>query len=348
MNFYNKIKKLIFLTEPETAHQLAISSLKLGAHTLSQYDNEILQQNVLNLNFKNPIGLAAGFDKNAEVPNEILKSGFGFVEVGTVTPYKQYGNKRPRVFRLESDNAIINRLGFNNDGMKEVHNRLSNIKKIGIIGVNIGANKDSKDRINDYVIGIKKFYDVADYLTINISSPNTPGLRDLQTGENISELLSVIKETRKGLSNIPFLIKISPDLNIKELEKIIKNAIEFNIDGLILTNTTIKRDHLKNNRYTNEEGGLSGKPLLDPSNKILADAFKISEGAIPLIGVGGISTAEDIIKKIKNGASLVQLYTGLVYQGPNLINELKRDLITKMDLEGIKSLRDIIGVNIHH
>jgi|TARA_B110000444_G_scaffold261370_1_gene312980 dihydroorotate dehydrogenase len=346
MNFYKKIRNIAFLTEPEKAHKLAISALKLGIHPPSEYDSKLLQQEILDIKFKNPIGLAAGFDKNGEVPNQILQSGFGFTEVGTVTPKKQIGNKQPRVFRLEEDLAIINRLGFNNDGMDDVYSRLSRIQKKGIVGINIGANKDSKDKINDYLIGIQKFYKIADYLTINISSPNTPGLRDLQTGDNINELLQSIGAIKKESVKTPIVIKLAPELSKKELENIINKSIENNIDGLILTNTTTKKNNLKNTKFKEELGGLSGHPLMSQSTKMLKDAYIISEGKIPLIGVGGISSADDILKKIKCGASLVQLYTSLVYEGPNLISNLKRNLIKKMEIEGVHSIQEIIGTEV--
>ena len=344
MSFYKKIRNIAFLAEPEKAHKLALSALKLGIYPPSQYDSKLLEQEIFDIKFKNPIGLAAGFDKNGEVPNEILESGFGFTEIGTVTPKRQIGNKQPRVFRLEEDLAIINRLGFNNDGMETVYSRLSKIKKKGTIGINIGANRDSKDKINDYVKGIHKFYEIADYLTINISSPNTPGLRDLQTGNNINELLKSISYSKKEKINTPIFIKLAPQLTKKELTYVVNKSIENNIDGLILTNTTTERNNLKNLRYKDENGGLSGQPLMTPSTKTLKDAYIISEGKIPLIGVGGISTADDIIKKIKCGASLIQLYTSLVYQGPNLVSDLKKDLTEKLKKEGVQSIDQLIGL----
>ena len=245
MSFYKKIRNIAFLAEPAKAHKLALSALKLGIYPPSQYDSKLLEQEIFDIKFKNPIGLAAGFDKNGEVPNEILESGFGFTEIGTVTPQRQIGNKQPRVFRLEADLAIINRLGFHNDGMETVYSRFRKIKKKGTIGINIGANWDSKDKINYYVKGIHKFYEIADYLTINISSPNTPGLRDLQTGNNINELLKSISHSKKEKINTPIFIKLATQLNKQELTDVVTKTIENNINGMKLTKKSTKRQKQK-------------------------------------------------------------------------------------------------------
>tara|TARA_Y200000002_G_scaffold382435_1_gene399476 strand:+ start:6779 stop:7825 length:1047 start_codon:yes stop_codon:yes gene_type:complete len=346
MNLYKKIRNVAFLIEPEKAHKLAISALKSGLHIPSDNNSKLLKQKVFGLTFNNPIGLAAGFDKNAEVPNEIISSGFGFTEVGTVTPIGQPGNKMPRVFRLPEDDALINRLGFNNDGMEIVFDRLSKITKKGIIGVNIGANKSAIDKLSDYQMGIKKFSKIADYITINISSPNTPGLRDLQSGQNFQELIKLIKVFKNDGLKTPVLIKLAPDLTRKQLELIIDYSMDGKIDGLILTNTTIERKYIKNKRYSNEDGGLSGKPLMQKSTKILRDSYTISEGKIPLIGVGGVSSSRDIIEKIRNGASLIQLYTAIVYEGPTLISKLKKELISEVEQYGVKSIADLVGTAI--
>lgn len=347
MSYYKKFRKLAFLIEPEKAHQLAISSIKLGMKQPPIEDSETFSQTIFNKEFKNPIGLAAGFDKNCEVPNEILSSGFGFTEVGTVTPKPQEGNPKPRVFRLEEDNAVINRLGFNNDGMDIIYRRLNNLQKKGIIGINVGANKDSKDKINDYVIGIDKFAKIADYLTINISSPNTLGLRDLQKGENFNLLLKTISEMKKNGLNTPILIKLAPELSNDDLKKIVSGSIAHNIDGLIISNTTISRDSLKSQKHSSEEGGLSGKPLMKKSTMMIKEAYKLSDGRLPLIGVGGIFSGQDIIEKMINGASLIQLYTALIYEGPSLINNLKRELQNEIKRLGIKSVTEIIGTNVN-
>ena len=346
MNLYKKIRNVAFLIEPEKAHKLAISALKTGLYIPSDNNSKLLKQKVFGLTFNNPIGIAAGFDKNAEVPNEIISSGFGFSEVGTVTPIGQPGNKMPRVFRLPEDDALINRLGFNNDGMEIVFDRLSKITKKGIIGVNIGANKSAIDKLSDYHVGIKKFSKIADYITINISSPNTPGLRDLQSGQYFQELIKLIKIFKNDGLKTPVLIKLAPDLTKKQLELIIDYSLDGGIDGLILTNTTIERKYIKNKRYSNEDGGLSGKPLMQKSTKILRDSYTISEGKIPLIGVGGISTSRDIIEKIRNGASLIQLYTAIVYEGPTLISKLKKELINEVEQYGVKSIGDLVGTAI--
>ena len=347
MSYYKKFRKLAFLIEPEKAHQLAISSIKLGMKQPPIEDSETFSQTIFNREFKNPIGLAAGFDKNGEVPNEILSSGFGFTEVGTVTPKPQEGNPKPRVFRLEEDNAVINRLGFNNDGMDIIYRRLNNLQKKGIIGINVGANKDSKDKINDYVIGIDKFAKIADYLTINISSPNTVGLRDLQKGENFNLLLKTISEMKKNGLNTPILIKLAPELSNDDLKKIVSGSIAHNIDGLIISNTTISRDSLKSQKHSSEEGGLSGKPLMKKSTMMIKEAYKLSDGRLPLIGVGGVFTGQDIIEKMINGASLIQLYTAMIYEGPSLINNLKRELQSEIKGLGVKSVTEIIGTNVN-
>ena len=346
MSYYKKFRKLAFLIEPERAHQLAISSIKLGMKQPPIEDSATFSQTIFNREFKNPIGLAAGFDKNGEVPNEILSSGFGFTEVGTVTPKPQEGNPKPRVFRLEEDNAVINRLGFNNDGMDVIYRRLNNLKKKGIIGINVGANKDSKDKINDYVIGIDKFAKIADYLTINISSPNTLGLRDLQKGENFNLLLNTISEMKKNGLNTPILIKLAPELSNDDLKKIVSVSIAHNIDGLIISNTTISRDSLKSQKHTSEEGGLSGKPLMKKSTAMIKEVYKLSGGQLPIIGVGGIFSGQDIIEKMINGASLIQLYTAMIYEGPSLINNLKRELHSEINRLGVRSITEIIGTNV--
>ncbi len=346
MSYYKKFRKLAFLIEPEKAHQLAISSIKLGMKQPPIEDSETFSQTIFNREFKNPIGLAAGFDKNCEVPNQILSSGFGFTEVGTVTPKPQEGNPKPRVFRLEEDNAVINRLGFNNDGMDVIYRRLNNLQKKGIIGINIGANKDSKDKINDYVIGINKFAKIADYLTINISSPNTAGLRDLQRGENFNLLLKTISEIKKNGLNTPILIKLAPELSNDDLKKIVSGSLAHNIDGLIISNTTISRDSLKSLKHSSEEGGLSGKPLMKKSTMMIKKAYKLSDGVLPIIGVGGIFSGQDIIEKMINGASLIQLYTAMIYEGPALINNLKRELQSEIKRLGVRSITEIIGSNV--
>ena len=343
MFFYPAIRSLLFYFDAEVAHRITINFLKTY-----QIKNNIchpsLSCSIFGLNFTNPVGLAAGFDKNSEVPNNIINLGFGFSEVGTVTPLPQSGNSKPRVFRLKNENAIINRLGFNNEGFEVVKERLFK-RENNIIGVNIGANKNSKDFINDYIKGIKFFSSTASYLTINISSPNTPGLRDLQSIDSFSSLLNKIDQLKKNSSEIslPILIKISPDINDNDLESLCEKVLSSSIDGLIISNTTISRHSVS----SEEKGGLSGDPLFDISTRKLNEVYKHTEGKIPLIGVGGVDTAEKAYKKIKNGASLIQLYTGLVYKGPRLINEINRGLIEFIEKDGFKHISEAVGVEVN-
>tara|TARA_Y100001936_G_scaffold240970_1_gene276167 strand:+ start:905 stop:1936 length:1032 start_codon:yes stop_codon:yes gene_type:complete len=343
MFFYPAIRSLLFYFDAEVAHRITINFLKTY-----QIKNNIchpsLSCSIFGLNFTNPVGLAAGFDKNSEVPNNIINLGFGFSEVGTVTPLPQSGNSKPRVFRLKNENAIINRLGFNNEGFEVVKERLFK-RENNIIGVNIGANKNSKDFINDYIKGIKFFSSTASYLTINISSPNTPGLRDLQSIDSFSSLLNKIDQLKKNSSEIslPILIKISPDINDNDLESLCEKVLSSSIDGLIISNTTISRHSVS----SEEKGGLSGDPLFDISTRKLNEVYKHTEGKIPLIGVGGVDTAEKAYKKIKNGASLIQLYTGLVYKGPKLINEINKGLIELIEKDGFKNISEAVGVEVN-
>ena len=343
MFFYPALRSLLFYFDAEVAHRITINFLKTY-----QIKNNIchpsLSCSIFGLNFTNPVGLAAGFDKNSEVPNNIINLGFGFSEVGTVTPLPQSGNSKPRVFRLKNENAIINRLGFNNEGFEVVKERLFK-RENNIIGVNIGANKNSKDFINDYIKGIKFFSSTASYLTINISSPNTPGLRDLQSIDSFSSLLNKIDQLKKNSSEIilPILIKISPDINDNDLESLCEKVLSSSIDGLIISNTTISRHSVS----SEEKGGLSGDPLFDISTRKLNEVYKHTEGKIPLIGVGGVDTAEKAYKKIKNGASLIQLYTGLVYKGPKLINEINKGLIELIEKDGFKNISEAVGVEVN-
>ena len=343
MFFYPVLRSLLFYFDAEVAHRITINFLKTY-----QIKNNIthpsLSCNIFGLNFINPVGLAAGFDKNSEVPNNIINLGFGFSEVGTVTPLPQSGNSKPRVFRLKNENAIINRLGFNNEGFEVVKERLSK-RENNIIGVNIGANKNSMDFINDYIEGIKFFSSSASYLTINISSPNTPGLRDLQSIDSFGLLLDRIDQLKKNSPEIslPILIKISPDINRNDLESLCEKVLSSSIDGLIISNTTISRDSVS----SEEKGGLSGEPLFDISTRKLNKVYKYTEGKIPLIGVGGVDSAEKAYKKIKNGASLIQLYTGLIYKGPKLINEINKGLIELMEKDGFKNVSEAVGAEVN-
>ena len=345
MFFYSFLKSLLFLFDPEIAHRITINYLKFARFKKPKL-YKVLQSEIFGLNFQNPIGIAAGFDKNGEVAHNLINLGFGFSEVGTVTPKPQPGNPRPRVFRLKDDRAIINRLGFNSVGFSEVKTKL---EKIGdnIIGVNIGANKNSKDFSEDYIKGIKFFSTLASYITINISSPNTPGLRNLEVLENLDVLLDKINnlESEDLLIKIPILLKISPDLEADNLKYLCEKVLSSKIDGLIISNTTISRDSISTD--TLEKGGLSGKPIFDISTKQLRMAYKYTNGKIPLIGVGGVDSAEKAYEKIKNGASLIQLYTGLVYNGPNLIKDINEDLSSLIERDGYSNISEAVGAEVN-
>ena len=345
MFFYSFLKSLLFLFDPEIAHRITINYLKFARFKKPKL-YEVLQSEVFGLNFQNPIGIAAGFDKNGEVAHNLINLGFGFSEVGTVTPKPQPGNPRPRIFRLKDDRAIINRLGFNSVGFSEVKTKLG---KIGdnIIVTNIGANKNSKDFSEDYIKGIKFFSTLASYITINISSPNTPGLRNLEVLENLDVLLDKINNLEREdlLIKIPILLKISPDLEADNLKYLCEKVLSSKIDGLIISNTTISRDSISTD--TLEKGGLSGKPIFDISTKQLRMAYKYTNGKIPLIGVGGVDSAEKAYEKIKNGASLIQLYTGLVYNGPNLIKDINEDLSSLIERDGYSNISEAVGAEVN-
>ena len=345
MFFYSFLKSLLFLFDPESAHRITINYLRFAKFKKPKL-YKVLKSKVFGLNFHNPIGIAAGFDKNGEVAHNLINLGFGFSEIGTVTPKPQLGNSKPRVFRLKNDSAIINRLGFNSDGFNEVKTKLG---KIGdnIIGINIGANKNSKDFSEDYIKGIKFFSTIASYITINISSPNTPGLRNLEVLENLDILLDKINNLDREdlLIKIPILLKISPDLEPDNLKYLCKKVLSSKINGLIISNTTISRDSISTD--IDEKGGLSGKPLFDISTKQLRLAYKYTNGQIPLIGVGGVDSAETAYEKIKNGASLIQLYTGLVYNGPNLIKDMNKDLSSLIERDGYSNISEAVGVEVN-
>ena len=306
-------------------------------------DDARLKVRALGLDFPNPIGLAAGFDKDVEVPNAMLKLGFGFVECGTVTPKPQVGNPRPRLFRLAEDGAVINRMGFNNRGMAAAAARLAARRKTGIVGINIGANKDSSDRIADYAQGFERLAPLADYLTVNVSSPNTPGLRGLQNREELTRLLAALIEKRVGQARpTPLLLKIAPDLDEHALDEISETVMASGIEGVIVSNTTIARPALKSGN-AGETGGLSGRPLFVPSTERLRQMRLRLSASILLIGVGGISSGADAYEKIRAGANLVQLYTGLVYKGPGLVARIKRELLACLTRDGFASISDAVG-----
>ena len=345
MSFYSFLRSLLFLLDPEIAHRITINYLKMVRSKKPESYN-VLRSNVFGLNFPNPVGIAAGFDKNAEVAENLINLGFGFSEVGTVTPNPQPGNPKPRIFRLKDDEAIINRLGFNSDGFDQVKTRLGKIND-SIVGVNIGANKDSKDFSEDYIRGIKFFSTLASYITINISSPNTPGLRKLEVLENLDVLLDKINNLHKEdlLIKIPILLKISPDLEYDNLKYLCDKVLSSEIDGLIISNTTVARNSITSKLA--QEGGLSGRPLFKSSTLQLRKVYKYTNGEIPLVGVGGIDSAEKAYEKIKNGASLVQLYTGLVYNGPKLIKNINKDLSILIEKDGYNNISEAIGVEVN-
>ncbi len=350
--FDSSIKILKFLP-PELAHSITINVLKYFNFNLNSIDDPILYQHLNGLDFPNPLGLAAGFDKNAEVIKSMFSLGFGFVEVGTVTPLPQKGNPKPRVFRLEKDYAIINSLGFNNKGSKKVKKNLSklqrNFSSNKIIGVNLGKNKNTLNSIDDYVYGMEQLGNLASYITINISSPNTEGLRDLQLRGNIEHLIKKIVSKREEIESInkkPIFIKISPDLNDDQLRDIALISLANNIDGLILTNTTINRPKSLLSINKINKGGLSGQPLFENSNNILKKMYNLTNGQILLIGVGGISNASDCYEKIKSGASLVQLYTALTFSGPLLISKIKNELIDLIKTDGYRNISEVVGKSV--
>ncbi|MGO4573750.1 quinone-dependent dihydroorotate dehydrogenase [Microvirga sp. 2TAF3] len=341
-------KKVLHALDAESAHQLTIRSLSLLPVRPVPQDDPRLAIDVFGRHFPNPVGLAAGFDKQCEVPDQLLSLGFGFVELGGVVPKPQEGNPRPRVFRLTRDEAIINRFGLNSEGLDAARRRLSQRRgRPGIVGVNIGANKDSDDRIADYALCIRELSGLVDFLTINVSSPNTPGLRDLQGEAFLDDLLARCIEARdeadRGRAKTTVLLKIAPDISLETLDAIVATALKRGVDGLTVSNTTVARpDSLKEKSLARETGGLSGKPLFEPSTKLLAETFLRVERKIPLIGVGGVDSAEAAWAKIRAGASLIQLYSAMVYKGPGLIGEIKQGLLTILERERI-SLDQAVG-----
>ncbi len=347
---FSILRPLLFNLDPETAHDLAIKSLKLNplpSNLFSVKDEQMLEISLFGKNFPNPIGLAAGFDKSAEAYNSLLKLGFGFVEVGTVTPLKQFGNPKPRIFRLENDAALINRLGFNNDGMDAIKNRIKSEGKIGILGINIGPNKDTKDQKMDFCQGLKNFFDIADYITINISSPNTKDLRDFHEKEKLKDLLSSLNKIKNDNKiKTPLLLKVSPDIEDKHISEISDLAIENYISAVVLTNTTNGNRNNLNSKNKNEEGGLSGEPLHQISTNLIKKFYKQLNGKIPIIGVGGVNSGKSAYEKIIAGASLLQLYTSFVYRGPLTAKDIKKELIQILKAEGVNNLKEVIGKGV--
>ncbi len=334
--------------DAECAHGLTIEVGRRGLlPAIPRIDDPLLRSRVCGLDFPNPIGLAAGFDKNAEVPDAMLGQGFGFVEVGTVTPKPQAGNPKPRIFRLAEDQAMINRLGFNNQGLARVAARLSDRRRAGatgIVGANVGPNRDAADPIADCAQGVRTLAPLVDYLVINVSSPNTPGLRGLQAEAPLAELLDRVLAARaESGCRPPLLLKIAPDLDDDALAAVARRALAAGIDGLIATNTTTARPPALSGRHRAEAGGLSGRPLFAPATRVLAALFRLTGGRIPLVGVGGIASADDAYAKIRAGASLVQLYTALVYQGPLLVARINRGLAGLVRRDGFTSVADAVG-----
>lgn len=359
IDLYPFAKPFIHALDPEKAHNLSIAMLRSGvtgtSHRPRQYKN--LHTRVFGLDFDNPVGLAAGYDKDAEALAGARALGFGFVEAGTVTPKAQPGNDKPRLFRLSADKAVINRFGFNNKGVEALALRLDQFTKTTrgsncIVGANVGANKDATDRTADYETCIDRLYGLSDYFTVNISSPNTPGLRALQSREALEDLIGRVLSVRDqkiadGMARIPILVKIAPDLTDDDIADIAAIATTTDIDGLIVSNTTIERPSALKSQDKGEAGGLSGRPLFAPSTEMLRQMYRATNGTVPLVGVGGISSGKDAYTKIRAGASMVQLYSALVYEGPGLVERIKRDLSQRLKKDGYASVEDAVGADHH-
>lgn len=346
---FNIFKFFLYKIEPEKAHKLSIVLINKYFAKMplsSNYLDKNLYQKIFNLSFDNPLGLAAGFDKNAEIYNQVDKFGFGFTEIGTITPKPQEGNLKPRVFRLIQDKAIINRLGFPNEGMDEITKKMKkNIPK-GICGVNIGPNKENATSIDDYLLCFDQFFELASYIAINISSPNTPKLRSLHNNEKITELIDAIKKRRaEKKSNVPIILKVSPDIEEDKIEGICNILLEKSMDGVILTNTTIRNKNSLSSEHRIQDGGLSGEPLNEISNKIIQKFYLRLGRSIPIIGAGGISSGATAYEKIKSGASLLQLYTALIYEGPYVAKKINKELSNLIKLNGYNNISEVIGIN---
>ena len=344
---FSNIRSLIFKLDPETAHNLAIKSLKFNFIPNLPDENKydpLFETKLFGKDIENPIGMAAGFDKNAEVYNSLFKLGFGFVEVGTITPLKQYGNPKPRVFRLVEDEALINRLGFNNLGAENIINKIKKNKKIGILGVNIGPNKDSENRIEDYLKCLKIFHQVADYITINISSPNTENLRKFHNQKQLDNLLKDIKKEKQNLnSKIPIVVKVSPDIIDSEIDEISQVLLGNNVNGIIISNTSDSTRESLTNIQKHQRGGLSGKPIKIKSNILISKFYKLLKGKIKIIGVGGVDSGASAYEKFLAGANYVQLYTGMVYRGPNIVSMIKKELRELLLKDSVKNFSEIVG-----
>ena len=346
---FANIRSLIFKLDPETAHNLAIKSLKFNfvPNILDDdKDNPLFKTKLFSKDLENPIGMAAGFDKNAEVYNALFRLGFGFVEVGTITPLRQFGNPKPRVFRLVEDEALINRLGFNNLGAQNVVERIRSNKQTGLLGINIGPNKDTKNRLGDYVECLKIFHQNADYITVNISSPNTEDLRSFHDQTKLNELLETIdKEKKKLSSKIPIAVKVSPDISNDDISKISEVLLSNQIEVIIVSNTSDSTRDSLNNIQKHQKGGLSGKPIKEKSTKLINKFYKLLNGRVKIIGVGGVDSGKSAYEKFLAGANYVQLYTGLVFKGPNIVNMIKKELKELLKKDGVKNFTEIIGKN---
>ena len=344
---YSKLRSLIFKIDPEKAHNLAIQSLKfnLVSNLFDENKNDpIFKTKIFDKELDNPIGIAAGFDKNAEVYNALFRLGFGFVEVGTITPLKQYGNPKPRVFRLVKDEALINRLGFNNHGAEVILDRIKSNNQLGLLGINIGPNKDSNNRMNDYLIGLKTFHEVADYITINISSPNTENLRNFHEESKLQELLaSILKEKNDLKSKVPIAVKISPDINENQINLISEILLENEIKVIIISNTSESSRDKLSDIQRHQKGGLSGKPIETKSNILINKFYKLLKDKIKIIGVGGVDSGQAAYDKFLAGADYIQLYTGMVFKGPNIAGIIKKDLKDLLLRDGVKNFTEIVG-----
>jgi len=344
---FSKLRSLIFKIDPEKAHNLAIQSLKfnLVSNVFDENKNDpIFKTEIFDKELDNPIGMAAGFDKNAEVYNPLFRLGFGFVEVGTITPLKQYGNSKPRVFRLVEDEALINRLGFNNHGAEVILDRIKSNNKLGLLGINIGPNKDSNNRMNDYLIGLKTFHQVADYITINISSPNTENLRNFHEESKLQDLLKSISKEKNDLkSKVPIAVKISPDIDENQINLISEILLENEIKAIIISNTSESSRDKLSNVQRHQKGGLSGKPIEKKSNILINKFYKLLKGKIKIIGVGGVDSGQAAYDKFLAGADFIQLYTGMVFKGPNIVGIIKKDLKDLLLRDGVKNFNEIVG-----
>ena len=342
---FSKIRPFIFKLDPELAHDLAIKALKTNLIVKDYKKNElILKTKLFGKEIPNPIGIAAGFDKNAEVYNPLFKLGFGFVEVGTVTPLSQYGNPKPRVFRLEEDCALINRLGFNNNGADDARSRIIKKKPIGMLGVNIGPNWNSENKIEDYLNCLRKFHDIADYITINISSPNTENLRKLHDQVKLDKLLKSIEKEKENLNiSTPIVVKVSPDISDKEIDEISQVLLINKVEGVIISNTSDSTRENLINIQKHQKGGLSGKPIQTKSTLLIKKFYKLLKGKIKIIGVGGVDSGTSAYEKFLAGASYIQLYTGMVYRGPNIVSMIKKELREILLKDGVKNFSEIVG-----